>query len=115
QAQPDLAGLSARQGAQQQMDIQSSIDPQAYAQRQMRMNAANQRLGELYNVDPKAIGFPGNGNAYTVPGGDDLPDPTALARNARALASNLSVGAVNKAGADPVLNAPANIKSMPYP
>src|SRR4029077_16583805 len=57
QAQTALSGRAAKQAAQQQMDIQSSVDPQAYAQRQMRMTAANQRLGALYGVDPTALKY----------------------------------------------------------
>ena len=97
QVQQSLAGRAAKQGAQQQMDIQSSVDPQAYAQRQMRMNAANQTLGRLDGVNPNVPAD--NARAILIQSGTaDLPDPTALARNARAIASNLSVGAVNKTG-----------------
>ena len=106
QAQQTLAGRAAKQGAQQQMDIQSAIDPQAYAQRQMRMNAANQRLGQLYGVDPTAFKYQAPANTYAVPGSGDLPDPVALARNAQSLSGMLSTGAVNKAGANPILNKP---------
>jgi hypothetical protein len=106
QAQQALAGRAARQGAQQQMDIQSSVDPQAYAQRQMRMNAANSRLGKLYGVDPTAYVYNTPSNTYAVPGSTDLPDPVALARNAQSLSGMLSTGAVNKAGTNPILNKP---------
>ena len=116
QVQQALAGRAAKQGAQQQMDIQSSVDPQAYAQRQMRMNADNARLGKLYGVDPTAYRYNTPGNTYSLPGSADIPDPVALARNARAIASNLSVGAVNKSGTDPVLHPPdaSSLKSLPY-
>jgi hypothetical protein len=114
QTQQALAGRAAKQGAQQQMDIQSSVDPQAYAQRQMRMDAANKVLGRLNNVDPLSYRYAAPSNTYSLPGTGDLPDPTALARNARAIASNLSVGAVNKSGANPVLHGPGNIQTMPY-
>ena len=114
QAQQALAGRAAKVGAQQQMDIQSSVDPQAYAQRQMRMNAANQRLGQLYGVNPNAISYNAPSNTYGIPGSADLPDPTLMAQNARALASNLSVGAVNKSGANPVLHPPNNSQGVPY-
>jgi hypothetical protein len=115
QAQTSLSGRAAKQAAQQQMDIQSSVDPQAYAQRQMRMNAANARLGKLYGVDPTAFAYQTPRSAYAMPGSGDLPDPTAMSRNARAIASNLSIGAVNKAGGAPTLHAPSNIKAMQYP
>ena len=117
QVQQSLAGRAAKQGAQQQMDISSSVDPQAYAQRQMRMNAANQTLGRLYGVDPTAYAYKTPSDTYSIPGTADLPDPTALARNARAIASNLSVGAVNKQGTAPVLHAPdaSSIQTQAYP
>ena len=117
QTQGSLAGRAAKQAAQQQMDIQSSVDPQAYAQRQMRMNAANKTLGRLYGVDPTALKYNAPGNTYSIPGSQDLPDPTQLSANARALATNLSVGAVNKAGTNPVLHAPddSNVRSPLYP
>jgi hypothetical protein len=115
QAQQALAGRAAKQGAQQQMDIQSSVDPQAYASRQMRMNATNARLGRLYGVDPTAFKYATPASTYAIPGTADLPDVTALSRNARAIASNLSTGAVNKAGTNPVLHPPNTINAMQYP
>lgn len=116
QTQQALSGRAAKQAAQQQMDIQSSVDPQAYAQRQMRMNAANARLGKLYGVDPTAFKYATPSSTYQIPGTGDLPDPIALARNARAIASNLSTASVNKAGANPVLNAPgaSSLRGVPY-
>jgi hypothetical protein len=117
QAQQALAGRAAKQGAQQQMDIQSSVDPQAYAQRQMRMNAANATLGKLYGVDPTAYKYNTPSNTYSVPGSADLPDPVALARNAQSLSGLLSTGAVNKSGTNPVLNKPsakAMTGTVPY-
>jgi hypothetical protein len=107
QTQQALAGRAAKLGAQQQMDIQSSVDPQAYASRQMRMNATNARLGRLYGVDPTAFKYATPADTYAVPGSGDLPDPVALARNAQSLSGMLSTGAVNKAGANPVLNRPS--------
>ena len=117
QVQQSLAGRAAKQGAQQQMDISSSVDPQAYAQRQMRMNAANQTLGRLYGVSPNVPAYNAPSDTYSIPGTADLPDPTALARNARAIASNLSVGAVNKQGSNPVLHPPnaSSIQTQAYP
>ena len=53
--QQALANQAALQGAKAQMDIQSPLDPQAYAQRQMRMNAANARLGRFYGVRPRPL------------------------------------------------------------
>lgn len=112
QTQTALSGRAARQAAQQQMDIQSSVDPQAYAQRQMRMNAANQRLGALYGVDPKAFSYSAPG-AYGIPGIKDLPDLDQLQQTGSAIASRLSTGSVNRSGADPRLNAPKNVQALP--
>lgn len=115
-AQTALSGRAAKQAAQQQMDIQSSVDPQAFAQRQMRMNAANAKLGRLYGVDPTAPRYNAPSDTYTMPGSGDLPDPVAMARNAQALSGMLSTGAVNKAGANPVLNRPSasSMAGIPY-
>lgn len=112
QAQQALAGRAAKQGAQQQMDVQSSVDPQAYAQRQMRMQSANKRLGQLYGVDPTAYSYSAPG-AFTVPGSADLPDLTQLRKNAAAIASQLSTASLNKAGADPRLNTPQKAVGIP--
>jgi hypothetical protein len=98
QTQQSLQNRAAKQGAQAQMDIQSSVDPQAYAQRQMRMNAANQRLGQLYGVDPS--------NTYAMPSAQQLPDLNQLQNNARAIASRLSTADVNKQGMQPTLKGP---------
>jgi hypothetical protein len=96
------------------MDIQASIDPQAYAQRQMRMNAANARLGKLYNVDPTAFGRAPT-SAYSVGTLSDLPDIGQVTQNARDIASRLSTGAVNKFGGDPILNPPNYARDLSYP
>src|SRR5258705_8465922 len=109
QAQQALAGRAARQGAQQQMDVQSSVDPQAYAQRQMRMQSANKRLGQLYGGDPSMYSYSAPG-AFTVPGSTDLPDLTQLRKNAAAIASNLSTASLNNAGADSRAPSPPNAK-----
>jgi hypothetical protein len=52
QTQQSLANQAAYQSASAQQDIQSRLDPQAYAQRQMRLSAATSRLGQLYGTDP---------------------------------------------------------------
>jgi hypothetical protein len=114
QAQQSLAGRAAKQGAQQQMDISSSVDPQAYAQRQMRMDAANKTLGRLYGTDPTAYKYNTPTNTYAMPGSADLPLPASMAENAQALARNLSIGAVNGAGTNPVLRTPgAKMTNLP--
>ena len=115
QTQQALSGRAAKQAAQQQQDISSSVDPQAFAQRQMRMNAANARLGKLYNVDPTAFQYSTPGNTYSVPRPSDLPDLGQLQQNASAIASRLSTAAVNKQGTDPVLKQPNYARDMKYP
>jgi hypothetical protein len=113
QTQQALAGQAAKQGAQQQMDISSSVDPQAYAQRQMRMDAANKTLGRLYGVDPTAYKYNTPSNTYAIPGSAALPDPTQMAANAQALSKNLSIGAVNSSGTNPTLTA-GKATALPY-
>jgi hypothetical protein len=113
QTQQALANQAALQGARAQMDIQSQVDPQAYAQRQIRMNMANKRLGQLAGVDPTKYAYSAP-SAYTVPGSIDSPDLGTLKQNAAAIASMLSTAGVNKAGADPRLNNP-NGQGIPIP
>lgn len=113
QTQQSLANRAAKSGAQAQMDIQSSVDPQAYAQRQMRMNAANKRLGRLYGADPTAFSYSAP-EAYSIPGTGDLPDLGQITANAQAVASRLSTGSVDKSGGDPRLNKPKKAKDIPY-
>ena len=107
QAQQSLANRAALSGAQAQQDIQSSVDPQAYAQRQMRMQAANKRLGQLYGVDPTAFSYSAPG-AYAMPSTAGSPDLATLRANAAAIASNISTASVNKSGADPRLQPPGS-------
>jgi hypothetical protein len=102
QAQQALANQAAYQSAAAQMDIQSRVDPLAYAQRQMRLQAATNRLGQLYGQDPSAFTFRAP-SAYAMPGTAGLPGPSTLAQQAQALASNLSLAKVSKTGADPTL------------
>lgn len=113
QTQQALANRAAYQGALAQRDIQSRVDPQAYAQREMRMQAANKRLGRIYSQDPTSFSFSAP-QAYAIPGTADQPDLGQIVANAQAVASRLSTGSVNKAGADPRLNKPRNPKDIPY-
>jgi hypothetical protein len=107
QAQQSLANRAALSGAQAQQNIQATVDPQAYAQRQMRMNAANKRLGQLYGVDPTAFSYSAP-DAYTMPTSASSPDLATLRNNAAAIASNISTASVNKSGGDPRLQPPGN-------
>lgn len=122
QAQQSLANQAALQSAQAQMDIQSRVDPQAYAQRQMRMRSANQRLSGLYAMDPGSVTYRAP-QAYAMPATSSLPALSDIRANANVLASNLATGAVDATGANPMLNLPAGAQaispsaqaSVPYP
>jgi hypothetical protein len=103
--QQALANQAALQGAQAQQDIQSRVDPMAYAQRQMRLKAATDRLGQLYGQDPSTFSYRAPG-AYNVPGSSATPSLTDLAATGRTIAGNLSLADVNGAGADPRLISP---------
>jgi hypothetical protein len=105
QTQQALANQAAYQGAVAQQDIQSRVDPMAYAQRQMRLKAATSRLGQLYGQDPTAFSFRGP-SAYAIPGTADVADLATLRQGASDIAGNLATASVNKAGADPRLTAP---------
>lgn len=111
QTQQALANQAALRGAQAQMDIQSRVDPQAYAQRQMRMNADNKRLGRLYGVDPTAPTYRAP-EAYGIPGSDATPSLAQLRTMGADVASNLSTGIVNKQGTSPKLLAPGKPKPV---
>jgi hypothetical protein len=112
QTQQALANQAAYQSASAQRDIQSRVDPQAYAQREMRMQAANKRLGQIYGVDPSAFTFRAP-QAYAVPGSAATPSLANLQGNAAAIASNVSTAGVNQQGANPYLNAPTNAQGLP--
>ena len=86
QTQQAFANQAALQGAKAQMDIQSRVDPQAYAQRQMRMTCGNQRLGRFYGVDPTAPTYRAP-EAYMIPGSDATPSLATLAEMGANVAS----------------------------
>ena len=114
QAQQSIANRAAKSGAQAQMDIQSSVDPQAYAQRQMRMNAANKTLGRILQVNPTSPSYSAP-EAYSMPTTASSPSLQQLAANAQAISSNISTAGVNKAGADPQIHTPTNAQlTLPY-
>jgi hypothetical protein len=112
QTQQALANQAAYQGAVAQQDIQSRVDPLAYAQRQMRLQAATDRLGQLYGQDPSAFSFRGP-SAYAVPGSAATPSLADLQKQGAAIASNLSTAAVSGAGTDPRLVGPKNAQATP--
>jgi hypothetical protein len=104
QAQQALSGQSAFQGAQQQQDIQSRVDPMAFAQRQMRLKAATSRLGQLYGADPTAFNYRAP-EAYAMPQLSSIPGGLgALAGRSGSIASNLATASVDRSGSNPALN-----------
>jgi len=102
QTQQALANRAALQSAQGQMAIQSQVDPLAYAQRQMRLKAATDRLGQLYGTSPSAFTFTAPG-AFQTTGTTAVPALGAMAQQARDVASNLSLGRVSSTGTNPTL------------
>jgi hypothetical protein len=105
QTQQALANQAAYQSASAQQDIQSRIDPMAYAQRQMRMQSANQRLGQLYGQNPSAFTFRAPG-AYAIPGSGAVPDLATLTQGSGQIAQNLATASVDKSGGNPQLTRP---------
>lgn len=106
QTQQSLANRAAYQSASGQQDIQSRLDPMAYAQRQMRLTAATNRLGQLYGTDPSIFKYR-DPSAYAIPGSSAVPDVNTLAGNAAGIASNLSTASVDSSGGNPQLLTPA--------
>src|SRR4029077_5151026 len=118
QTQQALANQAAYQSASAQKDIQSRLDPMAYAQRQMRLTAATNRLGQLYGTDPTIFNYRDPG-AYTMPGSSAVPSLASLSQGAGQIAANLSTGSVDRSGANPQLAAGSSglvtpIKSRGY-
>ena len=102
QTQQALANQAALQSAKAQQDIQSQVDPQAYAQRQMRLSAATSRLGQLYGTDPSIFSYRAP-SAYAIPGSSAVPSLATLTQNASQIAGNLSTGSVDTSGGNPQL------------
>jgi hypothetical protein len=111
QTQQALANRAAYQGAVAQQDIQSRVDPLAYAQRQMRLQADTARLGRIYGTDPSAFSFRGP-SAYQVPGVSGAPSLANLTQAGQAIAGNLSTASVNAGGGDPRLT-PGSAQDLP--
>jgi hypothetical protein len=111
QTQQALANRAAYQGAVAQQDIQSRVDPMAYAQRQMRLQADTQRLARIYGNDPSQFTFRGP-SAYQVPGVSGAPPLASLTQGGQAIAGNISTGSVNAGGGDPRL-IPGSAQDLP--
>ena len=106
QTQQALANQAAYQAAAAQQDIQSRVDPLAYAQRQMRLKAATDRLGQLYGTNAGAFTFRAP-SAYMVPGTANVPELSTLRGGASQIAANLATANVNAQGANPQLVTPS--------
>jgi hypothetical protein len=89
QLQQGLAARGALQAAMAQEDIQSRVDPMAYAMRQMNLKSASSRLGKLYGVDPSAFTYRAPA-AYGIPSGPQMPKLSDINALSSALAGNVS-------------------------
>jgi hypothetical protein len=92
-----LAAQTALQGAMAQKDIQSRVDPQAYAMRQMNLNAAQSRLGSLYGMDPSAFSYRAP-SAYATPTGAQIPPISSIDALTRATAGSMVPVSLDKGG-----------------
>lgn len=104
--QQALANQAALSGAKAQQAVQSEVDPMAYAQRQMRMQAANDRLGKIYGMDPSTFKYSAP-DAFQTGSTSNVPALTDLSQTGRTMASALSLADVNGAGRDPHLMKPS--------
>jgi len=105
QTQQALANQAALQSAAAQQDIQSQVDPLAYAQRQMRLKAATDRLGQLYGQNASAFTARAPG-AYAIPSMGSVPQLSNLRQGAGQIAKNLAIGSVDRSGTNPQLQVP---------
>lgn len=100
--QQALANEAALQGAQAQKDIQSRVDPMAYAQREMRLQSATNRLGKLYGVDPSAFTYRAP-SAYQVADMRNVASLGDLASTSGLIAKHLYTSGVSSKGDNPYL------------
>ena len=92
-----LNAQTALQGAMAQKDIQSRVDPQAYAMRQMNLNAAQARLGSLYGMDPTAFSYRAPA-AYATPTSGQIPPMSSIDALTKAVAQNMVPVSLDKGG-----------------
>ena len=92
-----LTNQQQLQSAQAQLDIQSRLDPQAYAMRKMNETVAASRLGKLYGMDPSAFmaRYP---EAYATPTAGGLPDVRQLAQAGQGIGGLLTGVSLTKGG-----------------
>jgi len=103
--QQALANQAAMQSASAQQAVQATVDPLAYAQRQMRLKAATDRLGQLTGQPASAFGY-SDPRAFQTADMTQIDPLGTLARAGQNFAGALSIGSVNKAGANPMLISP---------
>jgi hypothetical protein len=89
QLQQGLAARGALQAAMAQEDIQSRVDPMAYAIRQMNLKSASSRLGQLYGVDPSAFTYQAPA-AYGIPSNAQMPRISDINALSNVLSGNVS-------------------------
>lgn len=109
QLQQGLINQQALQSAMAQQDIQSRVDPMAYATRQMNLKAATSRLGQLYGMDPSAFSYR-QPSAYGTPTAAALPSLDTI--SGVPFASRLSTVTMNKSGA-PSIYTPSGSGQVP--
>jgi hypothetical protein len=112
QLQQGLAARGALQAAMAQEDIQSRVDPQAYAIRQMNLRNASSRLGKLYGVDPSAFTYRAPA-AYAIPSQGQIPNISDLTALSSALASNVSRVSLQRGGV-PTISPPSSPQQAPW-
>ena len=105
QSQTALSNQAALQSAQAQRAIQSQVDPLAYQQREMRLQSATDRLGQLYGQNPSAFSYTAPG-AFAQPSMAQVPNVATLGAGAGDIAANLRLATVNSSGANPQLSNP---------
>lgn len=92
-----LTNQQQLQSAMAQQDIQSRLDPQAYAMRKMNETAAQSRLAQLYGMDPTAFmaRYP---EAYATPSAQSLPDLGTLAGAGKNIAGQFTPVSISGSG-----------------
>jgi hypothetical protein len=111
QLQQGLAAQGGLQAAQAQEDIQSRVDPMAYAIRQMNLKSSSSRLGQLYGMDPSKFSYRSPA-AYSIPSNAQMPNISNINALSNVLASNVSRVNLGRGGQTSVTS-PTNPQTMP--